>query len=80
VATAEGKAALLRPRLVHVTGSTADEWMLDQGARWFAAAARRAGVPVVHDEFDGGHFTRNPRFTAIFSKMLAALAPGTPGR
>jgi hypothetical protein len=78
VARPEGADALRRAKIVHVTGSTSDEWMLDQGARWFAAVARRQGVPVVHDEFEGGHFNRGPRFAAIYTKMLAALGrPGT---
>ena len=73
VATPEGTAALRSLKHLHVTGSTGDEWYLDLGARWFASVARRHGVPVVHDEFEGGHFTRVPRFTSMFTKMVAAL-------
>jgi hypothetical protein len=73
IAEADGAAALRRLRLLHVTGSTGDEWLLDQGARWFAALARRAGIPIVHEELEGGHFARNPRFTTLFSRMVAAL-------
>jgi hypothetical protein len=73
LATAEGTAALRRPRAVVVTGSTEDEWSLDQGARWFAAVARRQGVPLVHEEFPGGHFVRVPRFTALYTRLVAAL-------
>ena len=72
-ATAEGAAALRRPGSVVVTGSTEDEWSLDQGARWFAAVARRQGLSVVHEEFPGGHFVRVPRFTSLFTRMVAAL-------
>jgi len=77
--TDEGTAALRHLKLLHVTGSTSDEWMLDEGARWFAAVARRAGIPVVHEEFEGGHFTRVPRFTTLYTKMVAALRGDGPG-
>ena len=60
-------------RSVHVTGSDADEWYLDVGARAFAAEARRVNVPVHHDEFSGSHFTRNARFAALFPRMVQAL-------
>ncbi len=68
-----GAEALRKARLVCVTGSRADEWRLDQGARWFTAVARRHQVPVVHEEFDGGHFVRRPRFGALFLRLVAAL-------
>ncbi len=73
VATADGAAALRTLKHLHVTGSTGDEWYMELCARWFAAAARRANVPVVHDEFEGGHFVRSPRFTSMFTKMVRAL-------
>jgi S-formylglutathione hydrolase FrmB len=65
--------ALRGMRSVHVTGSDADEWFLDVGARMFAAAAWRANVPVIHDEFPGGHGARNPRFAALYPRMVKAL-------
>jgi hypothetical protein len=61
-------------RSLHVTGSDADEWYLDVGARMFAAEATRVGVPVHHDEFSGSHFTRTPRFAALYPRMVRALA------
>jgi hypothetical protein len=73
VATPEGLAALRRARLVEVTGSSEDEWMLDVGARWFAAVARRQGLEVVHEEFPGGHFARGPRFSALFPRLVSVL-------
>jgi pimeloyl-ACP methyl ester carboxylesterase len=73
VATPEGAAALRELRHLEVTGSTDDEWGLDQGARWFAAEARRQGLPVVHREFAGGHFDRGPRFVSLFTGLVAAL-------
>ena len=71
--TPAGAAALARAKVVEVTGSTGDEWALDQGARWFAAVARRHDVPVVHEEFAGGHFVRGPRFTALYVRLVTAL-------
>ncbi len=73
VATPDGAAALRGLRHLEITGSTDDEWGLDQGARWFAAEARRQGLPVVHREFPGGHFDRGPRFASLFTDLVAAL-------
>lgn len=71
------QAAYRSLRSLHVTGSDADEWYLDVGARMFAAEARRVGVPVQHDEFSGNHFTRNPRFAALFPRIVRALTAST---
>jgi len=76
--TPEGAAALRRLKLLMVTGSTSDEWMLDEGARWFASVARRSALPVVHEEFEGGHFVRIPRFTALYTRMVQVLR-SSPG-
>lgn len=65
--------ALRRMRSVHVTGSDADEWYLDVGARMFASEARRRGLTVFHDEFPGNHSARNPRFAALYLRMTRAL-------
>ena len=73
VAQPEGCEALRRAKVVEVTGSNGDEWFLDQGARWFAAVARRQGLDVVHEEFAGGHFVRGPRFSAIYPRLVGAL-------
>ncbi len=74
VATEEGRAAFRRPRLLQVTGSETDEWFLDVGARMFAKEAALGHVPVVHEEFAGGHFDRTPRFEALFRRMATTLA------
>jgi len=76
-ASPEGAAALRRLRLLHLAASDADEWSLDQGARWLAAVARRQGVRVVHDELVGGHFDRSPRFTALFPSLVQSLREGS---
>lgn len=66
--------ALRSLRSLHVTGSASDEFYLDVGARMFAAEAARQSIPVVHEEFPGGHFVRSPRFQALFGRMVAALS------
>jgi len=75
VAQEGGASALREAKVLVVTGSTEDEWLLDQGARWFAAVAKRHGLEVVHEEFAGGHFVRGPRFSAIFPRLVEALRP-----
>jgi hypothetical protein len=70
--------ALRGMRSVHVTGSDADQWFLDVGARMFAAEARRVNVPVHHEEFPGTHFSRTPRFAALYPRMVRALTEPTP--
>jgi enterochelin esterase family protein len=74
LATKKGMEALRRMKLVHITASTPDEWSLDIGARIFAATALRQKVPVVHEEFEGGHFSSGPRFESLFTRMVAALS------
>ncbi|MCI4353580.1 MAG: esterase family protein [Thermoplasmata archaeon] len=65
--------ALRGMKSVHVTGSDADEWYLDLGARMFAVEAERVGIRVHHDELPGSHFARNPRFAALYPRMVNAL-------
>ncbi|MGA7923468.1 MAG: alpha/beta hydrolase-fold protein [Thermoplasmata archaeon] len=73
------QAALRRLRSVHVTASRADEWYLDLAARRFARVASMHGVPVIHEEFEGGHFDRSPRFEALFRRMVEALTRSSEG-
>ncbi len=65
--------SLQRLRLLQVTASTSDEFNLDLGARWYVREARRRGLRIRHEEFDGGHFDRTPRFEAIFRSVTRAL-------
>jgi pimeloyl-ACP methyl ester carboxylesterase len=69
----EDRAALARLRSLHLTASRSDEWFLDVAARRFAQKAASHSVPAVHEEFDGGHFDRTPRFEAIFRRFAAVL-------
>jgi enterochelin esterase family protein len=77
ISTELGAMALKRLKLVHVTASTPDEWCLDVGARIFAAEAKRQGIAVLHQEFEGGHFASGPRFEALFTRMIAVLSGAT---
>jgi pimeloyl-ACP methyl ester carboxylesterase len=69
-----GRSALRRSKLVHITASTPDEWCLDVGARQFAALAKREGIPVLHEEFQGGHFQARPRYESLCTHLVAALS------
>lgn len=75
--------ALRRLAYVYVDGGTRDEWALDVGARIFAATARRHGVLVDHEEFDGVHRDSVARYDVMFPRVLAALSgkpADTPAR
>jgi enterochelin esterase family protein len=74
LSTKKGAEALRRMKLVHVTASSPDEFALDVGARIFASTASRLGIALVHEEFEGGHFTSGPRYESLFTRMVAALA------
>jgi enterochelin esterase-like enzyme len=73
IAEANARDALRRLRRLHLTASDRDEWFLDVAARRFAAQLRQADVPVVHEEFPGGHFDKRPRFEALFAGLAGAL-------
>lgn len=65
--------ALRRLAYLYVDGGEADEWTLEVCARVFAAAARDEGVAVDHVEFSGGHFDVQPRYEAMFPRLIRAL-------
>jgi hypothetical protein len=67
------RAALARLRSLHITASRGDEWYLDIGAHRFARRAAAHSVPVLHEEFDGGHFARAPRFDALLRRFGEVL-------
>ncbi len=70
--------ALRSLRSVHVTGSAGDEFFLDVGVRMFAAEAAHRSIPVLHEEFPGGHFVRVPRFRSLFGRMVEVLSGNPP--
>jgi Putative esterase len=67
-------ASLRRLRSIHLTASRSDEWFLDLSARRWVCRARTLGLEVQHDEFDGGHFDRVPRFEAMYTRMTRTLS------
>jgi S-formylglutathione hydrolase FrmB len=62
-----------RLRLIYVDGGLRDEFGLDVSARILAAAARRQGARVVHEEYDGSHWDRGPRYEVMIPQLLRAL-------
>jgi S-formylglutathione hydrolase FrmB len=80
VATPRYAEAARKHSLVYVCGGRTDEFGLDVSARVFAEAARRQGAPVVFEEFDGGHFDKNPRYDGIYVRLLTALGFPPPSR
>ncbi|MGA8425040.1 MAG: alpha/beta hydrolase-fold protein [Thermoplasmata archaeon] len=67
------REALRKLRYVYVDGGTRDEYFLDLGARVFAARAKRQGVTVDHQEFDGVHGDGGRRYEAMYTGVLRAL-------
>jgi len=66
---------LKKLRLVFLDCGTRDQFALHHGARIFAAKARRAGVKVVHEEFDDDHSNiayRYDRSLALLSRALTS--------
>jgi S-formylglutathione hydrolase FrmB len=63
--------AFRRLSTAFVDCGTRDEFQLRWGARMVAGALRAAGVEVVHEEFDDGHFGIDYRY----ARSLAVIAP-----
>lgn len=62
---AEGDA-LRSLQTLYVEAGNRDEYHADLGARVFAARCGRAGIPVMHEEFAGGHFGTTWRYEVLF--------------
>lgn len=73
------REAALGLEYLYVDGGRRDEFGLDVSARVFASAARRGGVRVDHEEFDGGHFESGPRYEVMIPRILRALGTTPPG-
>jgi pimeloyl-ACP methyl ester carboxylesterase len=71
----ETQSRLREMRLVHLTASLEDEWYLDLGARVFRHRAEIARVPLLHEEFPGGHFHSAPRYRSLFQRAIDTLSP-----
>ncbi len=63
--------AFRRLSTVYLDCGTRDEFNLRWGARQVAQALRQAGVAVVHEEFDDGHFGIDYRY----ARSLGVIAP-----
>ncbi len=73
VETPAGADAARRLKLLYLDGGLRDEFGLDVSARVLAAAARRQGATVQHEEYDGAHFDRGPRYDVMMPRLLAAM-------
>jgi S-formylglutathione hydrolase FrmB len=62
-------------RLLYLDGGLRDEYGLDVAARILAEAARRQRVVVQHEEYDGIHADRGPRYDVMIPRLLGALGP-----
>ena len=81
IRTERYRDALRRLSYVYVDAGTRDEYFLDVGARIFATTARRQGVTVDFEEFDGVHADGGPRYEVIVPRLLSALGyPAPNGR
>lgn len=66
--------ALRRLRMVYVDCGRQDEFNLLWGARQLHRRLQQLGVPLVYEEFDGGHFGTNHRFDVSLPLLWRALA------
>jgi S-formylglutathione hydrolase FrmB len=65
--------SLRQMKLVYLDAGTRDEWGLDLAAGILASRMRACGIPVIHEEFDGGHMHTAYRYEVSLPKMAAAL-------
>jgi len=66
-------AALSRASFVYLDAGNRDEHGLHFGARRLASLLRDRGVPLVHEEFDGGHRNTTSRFANSLPRLIEAL-------
>ncbi len=66
--------ALGRASLVYLDAGNKDEHGLHFGARRLASLLRDRGVPLLHEEFDGGHRNTTQRFASSLPRLLEVLA------
>lgn len=71
--------AARRLSYLYVDGGLRDEYSLDIGARVFAQGARKAGVRVDFEEFDGVHGDGGPRYEVMIPRLLNGLGFPPPG-
>ncbi len=78
IRTERYRDALRRLAYVYADGGSRDEYALDIGARVFAAEARRQGVTVDLEVFDGIHADGGPRYDVMIPRLLTALGHPPP--
>lgn len=66
--------ALARASFVYLDAGNRDEHGLHFGARRLARLLRDRGVPLLHEEFDGGHRNTTQRFGFSLPRLIEALA------
>ncbi|MCB1047026.1 MAG: esterase [Calditrichaeota bacterium] len=66
----EDGEALRSLQTLYVEAGNRDEYHADLGARVFAHRCRQAGIPVIHQEYDGGHSGGGWRYEVMF-RLLA---------
>jgi S-formylglutathione hydrolase FrmB len=79
ISTERYRDALRKLAYVYADGGGRDEYFLEVGARIFAAEARRQGVTVDFQEFDGVHADSGPRYDVMIPRLLRALGFPAPG-
>ncbi len=67
-------AALARASFVYLDAGNRDEHGLHFGARRLAKLLRARDVPLLHEEFDGGHRNTTQRFANSLPRLIEVLA------
>jgi pimeloyl-ACP methyl ester carboxylesterase len=70
--------AARKVRLFYLDGGLRDEFGLDVCTRVLASALRRQGAAVQHEEYDGSHWDRGPRYDVLIPRLLSALGSPAP--
>jgi enterochelin esterase-like enzyme len=68
--------AFARLSTIYLDCGTSDEFQLRWGVRQVVEALHGAGIPVVHEEFDGGHGGNDHRFEASLALLVPRLERG----
>ena len=68
---------LRKLRWLHLSAGTRDEFHLQFSCRILARRLRALDIPVLHEEFDGGHFGLDERYLDVVPRMVEALIGGS---
>ena len=61
---------------LYVEAGLKDEFGLQFGARRFVRSCQELGIPVEHEEHDGGHFGLDRRYQVVLPRIVEAMGPG----